>query len=349
MHRVWFIALILGLAAAASFVSAACGDLHGAMVVDRELPAEEIIHLPGGAVGVTDPGAHAAQGSSSILDDSLVMGVRLGTATRAYRITMLEELHIVNDMLQGEPLAVTYCTMCAAGVTFLARVEGHPRLTFTTRAAWQGVMLMEDEQTGSRWRQLDGRCVSGPLRGHRLERVATVRQVRWDDWRRAHPGTSLMAAEDEQAAAAYESLRRAAGTAAKPEFVRERLPAEDGRLPNESLVYGLSRGAVERAWTLAWLADHPVQHVRLDDLPVVVLYDARVPTVLAFDRRVEGRVLAFESWKGGLRDRETGTRWTLDGIAVDGPLRDTVLTPVPGMQTQWYAWRTVHPKTTLQR
>ena len=143
--------------------------------VASDAPLEGLIHLPGDAVGVNDPGIVTDRKRSSILEDSVVMGLRLGGKTRAYRLTMLEELHVVNDRLGAEPVAVTYCTMCTAGAAFIARTEGHPRLTFTTHAAWRGVMLMDDEQTGSRWRQLDGLCVSGPLRGRRLERIATAR------------------------------------------------------------------------------------------------------------------------------------------------------------------------------
>ena len=44
---------------------------------------------------------------------------------------------------------------------------------------------------------------------------------------------------------------------------------------------------------------------------------------------------------------ETGTRWTLAGRAIDGPLRGQELTWVDSIQCRWYAWSTEYPETLL--
>ncbi len=60
--------------------------------------------------------------------------------------------------------------------------------------------------------------------------------------------------------------------------------------------------------------------------------------VLAFDR--DGRRFA---------DRQTGSVWNLFGEAVDGPLTGFRLTPVPHLDTFWFAWSTYQPDTRLVR
>ena len=45
--------------------------------------------------------------------------------------------------------------------------------------------------------------------------------------------------------------------------------------------------------------------------------------------------------------KETGTRWTLAGRGVDGPLRGKELTWVNGIQCRWYAWAADYPDTLL--
>ena len=64
---------------------------------------------------------------------------------------------------------------------------------------------------------------------------------------------------------------------------------------------------------------------------------------LTFDREVEGQVLTFEAVEGDgfpfrLRDRETGSLWTLDGQAVEGELAGSRIEPRRTFSAMWFAW-----------
>ena len=50
---------------------------------------------------------------------------------------------------------------------------------------------------------------------------------------------------------------------------------------------------------------------------------------------------------GRFRDRETGSLWTVEGLAVEGPLAGRRLVPVEGFAVEWHVWSEVHPSTTL--
>ena len=312
-------------------------------------PLEGVLVLPGKTVGITDPTIHTDPSKSSVAPDSLVLGVTLGDAARAYRVAMLEGLHVVNDRLGGEPIAVTWCQLCATGAVFHARVEGHPRLTFTTNEAWGGIMLMRDAQTGSRWRQLDGLCVDGPLHGTRLRRVASSDVSRWRAWHAAHPATTLLAAEDEDLVTSFERMARDPARSTMPAFVEETLPTDDDYLPNREPVIGLVLEGKPFAWSLARLAEARVHAETWQGVPLVVIHDAQVPTARVFDARFDGRTLTFERRGDHVHDTQTGSRWSVHGRAVEGELVGMQLTLVPSTATQWYAWRFTHPDTTLRR
>jgi hypothetical protein len=47
------------------------------------------------------------------------------------------------------------------------------------------------------------------------------------------------------------------------------------------------------------------------------------------------------------KDKETGSRWTLAGRAVDGPLRGKELKWARSVQCRWYAWAAEYPETEL--
>ena len=75
---------------------------------------------------------------------------------------------------------------------------------------------------------------------------------------------------------------------------------------------------------------------------------------IPFDRRVEdpaaggeGQALTFDVVDEGvfpfeLRDRETGSLWSLTGLALEGPLAGAQLEPITTYSAMWFAWASFH-------
>ena len=66
-----------------------------------------------------------------VLDEYYVVGVELDGESRAYPINMLSrpDHHVVNDVLGGQPIAVTWCGLCQSPLVCERRVDGQT-LTF---------------------------------------------------------------------------------------------------------------------------------------------------------------------------------------------------------------------------
>ena len=72
----------------------------------------------------------------------------------------------------------------------------------------------------------------------------------------------------------------------------------------------------------------------------------------AFKSTVDGQALTFYAdsiapESAPFMDRETGSRWTIAGRAIDGPLRGKELEWMPSLQCRWYAWCAEYPDTAL--
>jgi hypothetical protein len=67
-----------------------------------------------------------------------------------------------------------------------------------------------------------------------------------------------------------------------------------------------------------------------------------------YDPRLDGRALTFApAGRTQFRDRETGSRWTLAGHAVEGPLKGRRLSVLPHQDAFWFAWAAFQPDTRL--
>jgi len=105
-----------------------------------------------------------------------------------------------------------------------------------------------------------------------------------------------------------------------------------------------------RAYPLRVLIWHEIVNDRVGDLPVAVTYCPLCSSAVVFDRRTDGRVLAFGT-TGKLRnsdlvmyDRETDSWWQqFSGEAIVGALTGQKLKMLPSRIVSFAAFRSEHP------
>lgn len=92
------------------------------------VPLEEIIPggpPPDGIPAIDRPVFVPAQAASAWLHPrEPVLSLRIGDDARAYPLQILMRHEIVNDVVAGVPVAVTYCPLCNSGIVFERTVGG---------------------------------------------------------------------------------------------------------------------------------------------------------------------------------------------------------------------------------
>ena len=123
----------------------------------------------------------------------LVVGVRVKGATKAYGFTKLGMARVHNDMLEGQPLVVTFDGRSETGSVFDRRVNGRT-LTFQAQQPYEdstlGIPVMVDAETMSRWNAITGEAISGELAGQQLSQVPTTYSF-WFAWKDYHTETEV--------------------------------------------------------------------------------------------------------------------------------------------------------------
>jgi hypothetical protein len=95
--------------------------------------------------------------------------------------TVMEAVHWTFD---GEPLVVLWDGEAEAAAAYRTEVDGQT-LTFTVEED-----RIVDQETGTAW-QVDGRAISGPLEGQRLEPLARAYVAFWFAWNDFQPDTEV--------------------------------------------------------------------------------------------------------------------------------------------------------------
>lgn len=308
---------------------------------------DEFIIAHDGFLAADEPATVPAAGATFLRDRDEVYGVEVEGRARAYAITKLAYHHVVNDVIAGTPVLVTYCVVCSSGVAFDPRLDGE-RLTFGFEGVWQGVAIVYDRDTGSLWKHLTGACFDGPRAGRTLTPLTTGTHTTWAAWRQAHPDTDVMA-PDPRFASRYFPRRQAESGARflSPPFDRT-ITLRDPRLALSDLLLGVRVGDAARAYPLERLAKTGgVVEETVEGVPLTVWFDAPSRTAVAYHARVGDRVRSFHRRPEGFVEQETGSRFTLTGRAVDGPLAGTQLQRPTSCLAEWYGWYPHHPHTSL--
>jgi hypothetical protein len=123
---------------------------------------------PKDGIPAIDAPAFRAVAEVELPGNEPVIGLRLGGEARAYPMRVLMWHEIVNDEVQGRPIAVTWCPLCNTGIVFDRRL-GDRVLDFgTTGKLRNSDLVMYDRQTESWWQQFTGEAIVGELTGARL-------------------------------------------------------------------------------------------------------------------------------------------------------------------------------------
>ncbi len=299
----------------------------------------------------------AAEAGTLLPDSSQVIGVERGGETRAYPVDLLALHEVVNDVVGGDPVAVTWCPLCATSLGFERRVDGRTLTFGVSGYLHKSNLVLFDRETGSLWSQLLGGAVTGRLRGHELRRLPLV-QTTWAEWKKAHPDTRVLSMRRDPLGWRFTSPG-SYSTALGIEETNAPYGSYVGKVPvyfphtvrgvpEASLVLGISLEGRQKAWPLTDLDRVGLVQDELGGIPLALVAEPDALAAFAYSRRIDERVLELILQGRELVDRETRSRFSVvTGRAVSGPLAGETLARVPATTAYWFAWGRAYPNTSI--
>lgn len=290
----------------------------------------------------------AFSGDGELQAEEPVIGVYINGEAHAYPIRLLSLHEIVNDVVGGIPVAVTWCPLCYTAIAFDRRLDGQVLTFGVSGYLYYNNLVMYDHQTDTLWSQALGQALRGARRGQRLAMQPSILTT-WEAWKDLHPGTLLLSiqaveAHPERAVDPYVGYygSGAAGMTGRRE--------EDDRLDAKQLVVGIAIGQEARAYPLSVLQSEGLIHDRLQGEALILIYDRVLKHVHIYRRAVGGESLTFALEPDGetLVDQTFGSRWDIrSGVALDGRFQGQSLERIMAPAIFWFAWVDLYPDTQI--
>jgi len=234
--------------------------------------------------------------------DSLVLGVAGIETAKAYPIAHLSKREMVIDVLEGTPILVSWCPLCATAMVHRRELNGTTLVFGNQGDLWGNAMTWWDHDTGSVWSQPIGEAILGPRKGAQLELLPSTLTT-WQAWLSAHPQTLAL-----DVSAWYSSFH----------------------LEEMAIVVDFGQEAV--AYEISDLQEVGVVNDIVAGVEIAVAIDPKDAALWAvFSRRLDGSIAELELTSEGLVDSVSGTVFdSFLGVGRSGPLARQVLNKLPG-------------------
>ena len=203
--------------------------------------------------------------------------------------------------------------------------------------------LMRDRETGSWWKQVTGRAISGPLAGSTLELVP-IDELTFALWKSECPLGLVLApvlGHDKDYESGWEK-----------EVAKYPVPLSFPGLgvADRDVVLGVSLGGQARAFPLNKIRGAAPVEDRIAGIPLALVTGPDGESVRIFRSQWNGVDLELyrdqqsSAWQ--LVDSQ-GNHWNFAGCATDGPARGQCLEKISYLRDYWFDWKNYNPATTV--
>ncbi len=261
----------------------------------------------------------------------IVIGIERNGEAKAYPVQYIGYHHQVLDSLNGDPIIVTYCTVCRTGRIYEPKVKGKYDV-FRLVGMDHFNAMFEDASTKSWWRQVNGVAIAGNLKGESLPELLST-QTSLSNWLSMYPASKIMQ-PDSFFLDQYASLKDFESGKSKSNLVG----TDTSSWKDKSWVVGIKVGGQSKAYDWNKLKRQRIIHDSLNEVPVLLILTADDKSFFALERPSNESQFTMKNdtlYQGN-------STYRLDGKGIGSAVS---LKRLPAYQEFWHSWRTFNQGT----
>ncbi len=289
-----------------------------------------------------------------------VIALLLNGEVKAYPLQILLWHEIVNDIIGGVPVVVTFCPLCYSSIVFDRHTKGMINTFGVSGLLRNSDLIMYDQITESFWQQFTGDAIVGDMLGTQLK-IYPSQLISFEQFAEEYPEGKVLSRETGYRRMYGRNPYRGYDDEDQKPFLYS--GPKDNRLPPNSKVIGVKQFKTVKAYPYSITEKKKVINDSIDDKPIVIFHlegalsalDAsytndskEVGTTGVFSRNIDNKTLTFEFKENvGVVDNETGSVWSFSGKSVSGKLKGKKLKPLLFGDYFAFAWIAFNPETLI--
>ena len=303
-----------------------------------------------GIPSVDNPQFTNVGGSAYLLDNDLVIGIKIGGVLRAYPHPILDWHEIVNDEINGKKLAITYCPLTGSAIAWNRQGTVSNSTFGVSGLLYNSNLIPYDRGSGSNWSQMRLQCVNGQLIGNEIE-TSKIIETTYKTWREMYPASKILSTNTGFGSQYGNYPYRDYKTSNSLLFP---VSNEDSRLHKKTRVLGLIVEGATMVFPISSFGTGiAVKNVTFGGEDFVVIGSSGKNYAAVYKRKLDnGTTLEFTITQGELplvmMDNE-GTKWDIFGEAIEGPRAGESLQQAKAFIAYWFAWAAFYPNALISQ
>ncbi|MCE7057913.1 DUF3179 domain-containing protein [Algoriphagus sp. AGSA1] len=265
-------------------------------------------------------------------DSTLVIAIRHREEAKAYPIRYIVYHHQVRDSLAGNPVMVTYCSVCRTGRVYSPLVGGKAE-KFRLVGMDHFNAMFEDSETGSWWQQATGEAIAGKLKGEKLDEIEST-QLTAGAFFKAFPQGVIMDG-DQNFISKYDSL----GKFEKGKSEGKLTGTDPFSWNEKSWVIGVDLQSGAKAYDWNELQNNRSIRDQIGDQDIVILLHEDTQSFAVYEIP---SFTGIHLWTGDTLYLDSDA-YSFTGKSLDSSRTD--LKRLKAYQEFWHSWRTFRPNT----
>jgi hypothetical protein len=290
-------------------------------------------------------------GQTSYLQETdRVVGIMVNGEPLALPLNIFWWHEIVNLDVGGTSVSITHCPLTGSTLGFDRSAPGGAEFGVSGLLYKNNLVMYDRNADESLWPQMLRGARCGSADGTPLEMVPVI-EMTWRGWLTLYPATKVIGS-DTGFARDYTDYPYGS-------YDREDNPSLlfqgtiDDRRPPKERVLGIPSGMGGITYPYGVLDElGAVSTIRgnLDGEAHVVFWDRAREAAMAYVPRLAEEDLTFSVVEDRIVDEQTGSVWSVEGLALEGPKAGMRLEPVSeAFIAFWFAWPTFYPDIEIWR
>lgn len=300
------------------------------------------------------PYASAESAQAFLRDDDRVYILRKPQWAYVFPEVLIASYHVINDVIEGEPLAITYCMLAGTAATFSRRIADRVLTLGLTGQLYCGNSVLYDQETNTDWLQLNGE----PVRGHYFGRARLdAASLELATWRQARVEKGIRVLAPLRDMKEYREWHADLELATMGQKVVESQLKLDPRMIPYARGLGIAVQGEARFYPEDPHGKARLRNEQVGGWAIAVLQGGKDEPSRIFRRRHQGKLLDFaldleaspDPGHDGVvfRDRQTGSKWSHNGVCLEGQYAGSRLDNPHYSHVYWFVWSSLHPETGL--
>ncbi len=297
------------------------GSGSGGNTTDWLIPKSEVLDGGPGKDGIPaleNPESVDINQIDFLADNDLVIGFEFDGQARAYPHKILDWHEIINDDVNGKPVAITYCPLTGTSIAWSRELKGQTTTFGVSGLLYNTNLIPYDRLTDSNWSQMRLECVNGELSGEVIETYHLI-ETSWKTWKEMYPNSSVVSTNT-GFSRNYTFYPYGDYRSNNSKLLFPVTPTDD-RLPEKERVLGLVLNNKAKVYRLNSFKNGTRVIMDLfEDLNVVIVGNKDKNFIVAFENEINDEIRTFTAIDEGanVMQDDKGNKYNLFGIVTEG-------------------------------